>query len=143
MPTSKTRPFVVTLSIIIFFIGTVASLISVISLSFPGSFLEVVWRINPHAREGLARMGGWSVAVMLAVCIACLFATIGLWRGLRWGYWLTISMLCINLISSIINVVAGTEPRALIGIPMVLILLMCLLRKKTRDYFESSDITFH
>ena len=85
MPTTKRRPFVITLLIILFIIGTIASLISVISLSFPGSFLEVVWRVNPHAREGFARMGGWSVLLMLAVCVACLLAAIGLWRGLRWS----------------------------------------------------------
>ena len=143
MRTTKTRPFVVTLLIILFVIGTVASLISVISLSFPGSFLEVVWRLNPHAREGFARIGGWSVALMLAVCVACLLAAIGLWRGLRWGYWLAIAMLCLDLIGSIINVVAGTEPRALVGIPIVVILLIYLLRNKTRERFESSDTMFH
>jgi hypothetical protein len=137
MLTTKRRPFVITLLIILFIIGTIASLISVISLSSPGSFLEVVWRVNPHAREGFARMGGWSVLLMLAVCVSCLLAAIGLWRGLRWAYWLAIAMLGINLTGSIINVVAGTEPEALVGIPIVLILLIYLLRNKTRERFES------
>ena len=122
MRTTSRRPFVVSLLIILFVIGTIASLISVISLSSPGSFLEVVWRINPGAREGFGRLGSWSVVLMLSVCLACLLAAIGLWRDLRWGYWLAIAMLCINLIGSIISVVAGTEPRALVGIPIVLIL---------------------
>lgn len=132
---TQTRPFVVTFLIILFVIGTAASLISLISLSLPASFLEVVWRINPHAREGLARLGGWSVTLMSAVFVACLLAAIGLWRRLRWGYWLAITMLSINLIGSIINVATGTEARAVVGIPIVLVLLVYLLRNKTRDYF--------
>lgn len=37
-----------------------------------------------------------------------------LWRGLRWGYWLELPMLIINLIGDIINVIAGVERRALV-----------------------------
>jgi uncharacterized membrane protein (DUF2068 family) len=88
-----------------------------------------------RAREGLARIGSWSVPLMSAVFVACLLAAIGLWRGLRWGYWLAVGMLSINLIGNIINVAAGMEPRAIVGVPVVLILLIYLLRNKTRDYF--------
>jgi hypothetical protein len=42
-----------------------------------------------------------------------------------------------DVIGSIINVVASTEPRALVGIPMVLILLIYLLRIKTRERLKS------
>jgi hypothetical protein len=140
MTITKTRPPVVTFLIVLFLIGTIASLISVISLSFPGSFLESVWRLNPHAREGFARMGMRAVLLMLVVCIACLLTTIGLWRSLRWGYWLAVAMLLMNLVGDVINVVSGTERRALIGIPIVLVLLIFLLRNKTRKYFERSSV---
>jgi len=70
MRTTKTRPLVITLLIILFAFGTVASLISAISLSFPGSFLEVVWRLNPHAREGFARMGYWIVKARSSVLLS-------------------------------------------------------------------------
>lgn len=133
---TKTRPFVVTLLIILFVIGVVASLISVISLTFPGNFLEAVWRLNPHAREGFARLGAWSVILMSVVCIACLVATVGLWRGKPWGYWLAVIMLIGNLVGDLINVVAGTERRAIVGIPIALVFLIYLMRNKTREYFE-------
>src|SRR5689334_4955778 len=100
----KTGPLVVTFLIILFVIGIVASLVSAISLSFPNSFLEAVWRVNPHAREGFGRMGYWAVVLMLVVCLACVLAAIGLWRRLRWGYWLAVTLLTINLIGDVINV---------------------------------------
>jgi hypothetical protein len=134
----ETRPWVVTLLIILFTFGLAASLISVISLSFPGSFLEVVWRLNPHAREGFGRIGWWAVALMSVVSVACLLTLIGLLRGLRWGYWLALAMLIINLVGDIINVIAGTERRALVGIPIVLVLIIYLLRSETREYFTQS-----
>lgn len=139
MQTTKTRPLVVSLLIILFVIGAAASLTSVISLTFPGSFLAAVLRLNPHAREGFARMGGWSVVLMSCVCAACLLAAIGLWRGLRWGYWLAMVMLLGNLVGAVINVIAGTEKRAIVGIPIVLFLLIYLMRKRTRAYFAKSS----
>lgn len=138
MPKTHKRPFVVTLLIILFVIGTIASLLSVVALTFPGSFLETVWRANPHAREGFARIGGWAVVLMSVVFVACLLAAVGLWRGLRWGYWLTVAMLTVNLVGSVVNVVTGTEPRAIVGIPIVLILLFYLMRNTTREYFRQS-----
>jgi hypothetical protein len=137
--TPKTRPLVVTLLIVLFGIGVAASLISLVSLTFPGSFLELVWRLNPHAREGFARMGNWSIALMSVVLVSCLLAAIGLWRGLRWGYWLSVVMLVVNLAGDLINVVAGTEPRAIVGVPIALLLLIFLLRSKTREYFRKAN----
>ena len=138
MNNTHTRPLVVTLLIIIFAVGTTASLLAVISLSFPGSFLESIWQVNPPAQEALARIGGWSVLLMSLVFVSCSLTAIGLWRALRWGYWLAIVMLTVNLAGNIINVLTGTERRAIIGVPIVLILLFYLLKNKTREYFRQS-----
>lgn len=132
---TNTRPLVVTFLLILFAIGTVASLVAVITLTFPGSFLDVVWRVNPRAHEGFIRVGGWSVVLMSAVFVACLLTTIGLWRRLEWGYWMALVMLIVNLAGDAINVIAGKDRRAIVGIPIVLILLLYLVRRNTREYF--------
>ena len=130
MQNTKTRPFVVTVLIVLFVIGVIASLISIISLTFPGTFLEPVWKLNPRAREGFAGMGGWSIVLMSVVCVTCLLTAIGLWRGLRWGYWLAVVVLIINMVGNIVNVLVGTDRRAIVGIPIVLLLLIYLWRSK-------------
>ena len=128
---TESRPFVVKVLIVLFVIGVAASLISIISLTFPGSFLEPVWKLNPRAREGFAQMGGWSIVLMAVVCVTCLITAIGLWRGLRWGYWLAVVVLFTNLVGDVINVIVGTDRRAVVGIPIVLLLLFYLLRNKS------------
>ena len=97
MRRTNTRPLVVTFLIILFAIGTVASLFVVITLMFPGSFLDVAWRVNPRAYEGFTRIGSWSLVLMSGVFVACLFTAIGLWRRFEWGYWLAMVMLIANL----------------------------------------------
>ena len=139
MRRTNPRPLVVMLLVILFAIGTVASLISIITLTFRGSFLDAVWRVNPNAHEGFTRIGGWSVVLMSAVFVACLLTAIGLWRGLALGYWMATVMLTANLIGDAINVIAGNDRRAIIGIPIALILLLYLMRRNTRKYFRQSN----
>ena len=136
MRRTNTRPLVVTFLIVLFAIGTVASLLAVITLMFPDGFL---WRVNPRAYEGFTRIGGWSVVLMAAVFVACLLTTIGLWHRFEWGYWLALVMLIGNLTGDAINVIAGSERRAIVGIPIALILLLYLMRKNTREYFRQSN----
>lgn len=139
MRRTNTRPLVVTFLIVLFAIGAVASLLAVITLMFPGSFLDAAWRVNPHAREGFTRIGGWSVLLMSAVFVACLLTAIGLWRRLQWAYWMALAMLIVNLIGDAINVIAGTDRRAIVGIPIALILLLYLMRRNTREHFRQAD----
>jgi uncharacterized membrane protein (DUF2068 family) len=65
-----------------------------------------------------------------------MFAAVGLLRGLRWAFWLAVAMLAVNLFANIINVIAGTEPKAIVGIPVVLLVLAYLMRKRTKHYFR-------
>jgi uncharacterized membrane protein (DUF2068 family) len=137
---SKARPFGVIALVILFAIGTCASFISAVSLMFPGSFLESIWHLNPNARAGFTRIGSAAIVLMITVCIACIFTAIGLWRGRRWGYWLAVVMLVVNLCGDVINVITGTEPRAIIGIPIVGVILTYLFRKRTRYHFRDSGM---
>ena len=136
---TMTRPFGLIALVILFVIGTCASFISAVSLIFPGSFLEPIWSLNPNARAGFTRIGSAAIWLMIAVCIACLFTAIGLWLGRRWGYWLAVLMLVVNLCGDLVNVITGTEPRAIIGIPIVAVVLAFLLRKRTRYHFHNSS----
>ena len=138
-PQYKARPLRITLLIILFAIGTIASLLSAASLIFPGSFLEPIWRINPQAHEGFRRIGYWAIVLMSTVCAACLFASIGLWRRQKWGYWLAVAMLSLNLAGDVANVIVGSELRAIVGIPIALFVLAYLIRPQIRKLFIEVD----
>lgn len=136
---SKTRPLGITALIIFFFFGAAMSFISSIMLMFPGSFLEPLWRLNPRARENFTALGMWAIVLMLVVCIACALAALGLWRGSWWGYWLAVALLTVNLLGDIANVILGTEPRAAIGIPIVILILALLMSWRGKRFFVRSN----
>jgi amino acid permease len=135
----ETRPIGITALSIFFLFGAGVSFIAFVSLLLPGSFLEPMWRLNPRAREGFAAIGLWAVVLMCTVSAACLLASIGLWRAERWGYWVAVILLCVNLVGDITNVLLEIEPRAAVGIPIVLAILAYMANKRVRRFFMRSE----
>jgi uncharacterized membrane protein (DUF2068 family) len=126
----------------IFFIaGAAISLTASLSLLRPNSFLESMWRLNPRAQENLSSLGRWAVLLLATVSVFCAAAAVGLWRGSRWGHWLAIGLIVMNLIGDVTNVLLGTEPRAIVGIPIAAAILLYLLSKRVRSSFKrTSDL---
>ncbi len=110
---------------------------SFVALLFPGGFLEPMWRLNPRARESFAIMGVWALVLMAVVSIACVSATVGLWRGRRWGYLLAIALLTFSLLGDLANALLGIEPRAWLGVPIAALMLAYLVTRRVREFFEA------
>ncbi len=122
------RPLGVTLLSLFFLAGALLAGIAALSLAFPGGFLEPMWRLNPRGHQGLAALGGWGVLLMTAASLACATAGVGLWRMRPWGRTAAIVVLLVQLGGDVLNVATGTEPRALVGIPVVVGLLVYLTK---------------
>jgi len=136
---SHSRPLGITALIIFFLAGTLISFVAGVSLVVPSSFFETMWRINPRGHEGLLRIGLWAVVLLFAASISCAAAAIGLWRKARWGHAIAVTLITINLLSDIANAVRDTEPRAIVGVPIALALLLYLFRKSVRDFFKAGS----
>ena len=66
---------------------------------------------------------------MAAASLACATAGAGLWRMRPWGRTAAIVVLLVQLGGDVLSVATGTEPRALVGIPVVLGLLVYLMKR--------------
>jgi hypothetical protein len=136
-PTEATaeRPWGVTGLAIFFGLGAGVSFTACVSLLTPGGPLEPIWHLNPRAHEALERMGPAGPTLMSLVSVACGFSAAGLWSGALWGYRSAVTLLVVNLLGDIANVVLGLERRALVGVPIVAGLLVFLATKRIRSYF--------
>ncbi|MDQ5845150.1 MAG: DUF2127 domain-containing protein, partial [Acidobacteriota bacterium] len=121
---------------VFFMVGALISSIASASLLFPGSFLEPMWRANPRAYKHLHDLGAWGAVLLFVISISCAAAALGLWRRAAWGHKIAIGLIAINLIGDVANTLIGTEPRAIMGVPIALAILIYLLRKKVRDSFS-------
>lgn len=122
----------ITLLSLFFVFGATMSSIAAIMLLFPGSPLEPLWRLNPHAHEVFAGMGTWAVLMMMVVCAACVTAALGLWRCTRWGWWTAVAILGINLVGDTANAFLAQDWRTLIGLPIGGFMIAYLLRRRSQ-----------
>jgi len=120
------RPAGITALSLFFVFGAVMSGTTAGMLATPGGPLDLVWRLRPLAREQLAPLGIWGVLLMATVSLACIGAAVGLWTGRRAGYRLAAGLLLANLLGDLANVVVRQDLRALIGVPIVVVLLWYL-----------------
>lgn len=97
-----------------------------------------MWRLNPRAHEGFSRMGVWALPLLGTVCLGCTAAAYGFFTGRRWGYWLGTAGLLVNGTADLINGVLGIEPRALVGVPIVALILWYLSRPNVRAFFRAT-----
>lgn len=135
---SPHRPLGVTALACFFVFGALVSGLSIISLLTPGGPLEPMWQLNPRAQEAFSRIGIWAPLLLAAVSIACAACAYGFFTGKRWGYWLGVAGLLANLIGDLANTVLGNEPRAIVGVPIVAVILWYLSRPQVRAFFQRS-----
>jgi len=128
--TAQRRPPGVTAISLFFVFGATMSGLSTVLLSFPGTPLDWLWRLNPRAHQGFSALHGWAVLLMAVVCIACLTASLGLWRRQHWGLWTAVTILGLNLVGDTVNAIVEHDPRALIGIPAAGWMIAYLLTRR-------------
>jgi hypothetical protein len=132
---AQDRPAGVTALGCLFALGTLVSGLSVISLLIPDGPLEPMWKLNPRARESFARIGTWAPLLLAVVCLACMACSYGFFARKRWGYRLGVAGLLINLVGDVVNAALGIEPRAIVGVPIVALILWYLASRQVRGFF--------
>jgi hypothetical protein len=132
------RPTGIALLAILFIVGVLASGLSALSLLIPGSFLDPMWRLNPRAHGAFLVLGLWGPVLLFIVCLSCGAAAYGLLTGRVWGLRLGVGLLLLNLAGDVLNSVSGVEPRALVGVPVVGLILWYLSSRRVREHFNVS-----
>ena len=132
----KSRPRGIGALGVFFLFGAAMSSLAAASLLFPGGLLDPIWILNPRAREAFIGTAPWGSMLLLVLSCACALAACGLFCARRWGHRLALTLLAINLIGDIVNVTLGIEPRAWIGIPIVLSIFWYLLSRRVRQCFK-------
>ena len=98
-------------------------------LLFPGGVLDSLWRLNPEAHAAFQQMDRLSILLMAVVGVACASAAIGLARNARWGPWLGILILVVNLVGDLTNTFVRHDLRTLIGVPIAGAMILYLARE--------------
>ncbi len=125
----------VDLLVAFFVFGFFMCALTVVLLSFPGSPLEPLWRLNPDARTALRSMGPWAFVLMAVAGTACLASSVGLFVRAEWGRRLAVGVLAVNLIADCANALIRNDARTLIGLPIggAMIWFLCSRRVRAQS----------
>jgi uncharacterized membrane protein (DUF2068 family) len=114
---------------IFFVFGACMCALTIGLLLFPGSALDSLWRLNPEAHAAFQWIGRLSILLMAIVGVACALAAIGLARNAKWGRWLGILILALNLMGDLTNAFVRHDLRTLVGLPIAGAMIFYLARR--------------
>jgi len=129
------RPLGVSILAAFSIVAALIAFTSALSLLWPGGPLEPMWRLNPPAREGFARLGPWAILLLGTVSVASAFAATGLWRGEQWGRRLAMTGLTLNALGDLASGIVRHDARTLVGLPILALILLYLGSRGVRAYF--------
>ena len=110
--------------------------LAAITLTFPGTPLDLAWKLNPRAYAELVPLGPIIGIPFFLLAFSLWMAASGWFRRRRWGWLLATIIIAIQIPADIINTVSGHLLQGLIGTTIATALLFYLLRPSVRSAFR-------
>lgn len=130
------RPAAGLVAFVVFFtIGAAMSGLAAFLLAVPGTSLDTFWNANPRARFELGKIGGWGIALMATVSVACAFAAVGIVKRARWGHRLAIALIAVSATGDIVNAIVHHDSQVLVGVPVAAVMIGYLMTRRIRAEF--------
>lgn len=131
----QSRGFGFTAFGILLIFGAAMAMLAALTLLLPGTALDFAWRLNPVAQRQLADVGRPAGILLLDISVVLAIASVGWFRRRRWGYWLSVVLIGIQVLGNMGNMMMGQAMRGLAGAAISLALLVYLLTPAIRHHF--------
>ena len=109
------------------------------TLTFPGSALDAMWRLNPVAHAQMAPWGALMGVPMLLLSMVLLSAAICWHRRRHWGWVLAVIVITAQIAGDSFNLLRGHVVEGAVGVVIAGMLLWWLLRSSVRQVFGSDS----
>src|SRR5579862_3553325 len=126
------------MAVFLVFGATMATLAG-ITLLFPGSFLDPIWRLNPEAGDQLRQLGRGVGIAFLGLGAAMVAAAIGWIKRRFWGWALAVIIIASQVLGDLVNVFRGEWLKGAVGAAIAGALLAYLVRPAIRGAFEKKS----
>jgi hypothetical protein len=137
VPPTAPRRALTAIGIFLIFATCMASL-AAITLTFPGTPLDLAWKLNPRAYADLHPLGPIMGIPFFLLAFSLGISATGWFRHRRWGWALATIIIAIQIPGDIINAASGHLLQGLIGATIASALLFYLLRPSVRSAFPPS-----
>ncbi|HUJ32045.1 MAG TPA: hypothetical protein VLY23_12245 [Candidatus Acidoferrum sp.] len=117
--------------------GTAMASLAGVTLVWPRTALDHVWRLNPRAHQDLAPLGKLVGIPFLLLAVTLAIASAGWFRRRRWGWWLAVAVIATQLLGDLVNTLSGHFLEGGIGLAIAGALLFWLLRPTVESAFPN------
>lgn len=118
------------------FFGAAMATLAAITLFWPGTALDHIWRLNPGAHQQLAPLGRTVAVLFLVLGGALGLSGFGWFRRRRWGWRLATAIIAIQLAGDVGQSIRGNWKRAAVGLVIAGALLLFLMRPAIKRSFR-------
>jgi hypothetical protein len=118
--------------------GALMAALAGTTLTFPGSVLDAMWRLNPAAHAQMAPLGRLIGVPMLLLSLLLLGAALGWYRRRHWGWLLAVVIIATQIAGDSFNLLTGRPLEGAMGVLIAGTLLWWLLRPSVRQAFVPS-----
>jgi hypothetical protein len=132
--------FGLTAMAVFLFFGAAMATFAGITLIFPGSFLDPIWRLNPDAGEQLRQLGRGIGIAFLGLGAAMVAAAVGWIKRRFWGWALAVIIIASQVLGDLVNALRGEFLKGAVGVVIAGALLVYLMRRNVRDAFRRGTL---
>lgn len=123
--------------VFLFFGATMASIAGT-TLTWPGTFLDRLWVLNPTAHKQLATFAKPVGILFLLLAAVLAMAGTGWFKHRLWGWRLALAVIATQVVGDLINFFRGDYWRGGVGFSIASALLLYLLRPEVRAEFNGT-----
>ena len=121
--------------VFLFFGATMASFAGT-TLTWPGTFLDRLWALNPAAHKQLATFAKPAGVLFLLLAATLALAATGWFKQRLWGWRFAVAVIATQVLADLVNFFRGDYWRGGVGFSIASTLLFYLLRPAVRAVFN-------
>lgn len=120
------------------FFGATMACLAGTTLTWPGTFVDQIWVLNPTAHKQLASLGKPAGILFLLLGATLALAGAGWFKHRLWGWRLAVAVIATQVLGDLVNFFRGDFLRGGVGLGIAAALLFYLLRPQVKAVFSQA-----
>jgi len=121
---------------IFFFFAASMGCLAMITLGWPGTFLDNAWELNKTGHARLLPLGRFIALPFGLLVVVALIGGIGWFQRRRWAWVVGVLGVSINCVGDVVNLAIGEFWKGAAGVVIAGVLLIYMTRADVREYFN-------
>lgn len=120
------------------FFGALMALLASTTLLWPGTSLDLIWKLNPNAYRQLSPLGRPAGIGFLILAVILAFAGTGWFKQKLWGWQLAVGVMGVQFLGDFANMFMGEVFKGAFGATIAGAIILYLFRPGVHNAFRGN-----